>query len=188
MHANGRPPDPTPDPTAPSPAVLSPAGPRVVRRIVLFSLAFLLVPVGLIFLVFPYLLDEPFTSVDDLDPAKVRSLRVHLLNRTELDGGADVGPFHAAAADFAGLLAPVRAVPEVPDFPNARGPWLGEFRVLTTDGRRGRIRFYWVRDPHHPSDPPRLRFQIGGTKFEGGRVADVIAAAEAAEPRGTPVR
>ncbi len=168
-------PDPRPIETAPPSA-----GPHVTRRIVLYVLAFLLVPVVLAVGLFPYLLDEPFSSVDDLDPAKIRSLRVYLLNRGELDGGEDIGPYYAAESDFPSLLKPLREVPEVQEFPNARGPWLGEYRILTQDGRRGRIRFYYVRPGGNREAPARLRFQIGDKKFEGGRADTIVQAAEAA--------
>jgi hypothetical protein len=183
MHTNGQ-----HLPPRPAGTTEPPGGSNVARRITLIVLGFLVVPVALIFLVFPFLFDEPFATVDELAPENIASLRVTLVNRSELDGGEDVGPYLAANADFAGLLAPFKSIPEVEQFPNARGPWLGEFRVLTKDGRRGRIRFYWVRDPQTPEIPARLRFQVGERKFEGGRADTLIKAAEAAKERGTPTR
>lgn len=183
MHTNGQHPPPrTAGSTEP------PAGSNVARRIMLIVLGFLVVPLALIFLVFPFLFDEPFATVDELAPENIASIRVTLVNRSELDGGDDVGPYLAAEADFVVLLAPLKSVPEVERFPNARGPWLGEYRVMTKEGRRGRIRFYWVRDPQTPDAPARLRFQVGERKFEGGRADTLTKAAEAAKDRGTPTR
>ena len=187
MHTNGQPLPPRPGGST-GPHAPPPAGGNTARRITLFVLGFLAVPVALIFLVFPFLSDEPFATVDELAPQNIASLRVSVVNRAELDGGEDVGPYLAAEADFAALLAPLKSVPEVEQFPNARGPWLGEYRVMTREGRRGRVRFYWVRDPHAPDVPPRLRFQVGERKFEGGRADALVKAAEAAKDRGTPTR
>ena len=179
------------------------------KRIALLVLALLALPVTLALVVFPMLSGLPFESVDQLDPAEVESLSVRLLNRTELDGGDDVWPYFAAPQDYAALLDPLRRLPEVADFPDARGPWLGEYRVRTKDGRKGTIRLYWVRSPEDERALPgfealyggaayraataalhlpaaRLRFQIGSHKFEGYAVADVIRAAEAGKERGRP--
>lgn len=137
-------------------------------------------------IVVPLMLEQPFDSADQLDPADIKSLRVYFLNRKELDGGEDVGPYFAAEEDYAKLLAPLKNVPEVEGFEDARGPWLGEFRVRTKSGRKGTIKLYWVKTPQDPpSAPARLRFQIGPHKYEGGTAAAVIAAAEAAAPRGS---
>lgn len=181
--------------------------PNPAKWIVLIVLALMGIPVTLALVVFPMLSDLPFESVHQLDPADVRSLSVRLLNRSELDGGDDVGPYFAAPEDYAALLAPLRHAPKVADFPDARGPWLGEYRVRTTSGRGGTIRLYWVRSPEDERALPayealyggaayraataarhlpaaRLRFQIGDQKFEGYAAVDVIRAAEAGKDRG----
>ena len=109
-------------------------------------------------------------------------LRVHVLNRQGLDNGRDIGPYPAGPAAVPGLLAVLKPVPEVADFDGARGPLLGEYRVVTTAGRKGTIRFYWQRPGGDPDAVPRLRFQIGPHKFQGGTAAALIAAAEAGRP------
>lgn len=178
-------------------------------RITLLVLALLIVPVLLALVVFPSLSDLPFESVTQLDPAEVESLTVRLLNRTELDGGDDVGPYYAAPEDIARLLAPLRGVPEVAGFPDARGPWLGEYRVRTRAGSKGTIRLYWVRSAEDERALPgfealygeaayrsataalqlpaaRLRIEIGHHTFEGYAVAELIRAVEAGQSRGQP--
>jgi hypothetical protein len=176
--------------------------------IALGVLLVLLLPVGLATLLFPLLQGQPFESPGEIRPEAIESLRVFLLNRRELDGGADVGPYFAAESDYDALLAPIQAVPWVADFPDARGPWLGEYRIVTKDGRKGTIRFYWTAPLPLPAMPPvrltlgqneitvlpaltwphRLRFQIGPNKFEGGDTASLIRAAEACASRGRPAR
>jgi hypothetical protein len=174
--------------------------------IVLGVLVVLLLPIVLATLLFPLLQEQPFESPEDIRPEKIESLRVFLLNRRELDGGEDVGPYFAAESDYATLLAPLQDVPSVADFPDARGPWLGEYRIVTRDGRKGTIRFYWTKPLQLPEVRPvrfsvgeldlevfpaltwphRLRFQIGEHKFEGGETATLIRAAELCAQRGQP--
>jgi hypothetical protein len=110
---------------------------------------------------------------------------VHLLNRQEVDKGEDVGPFYADPADIPTLLDALRAATPVPAWDGARGPWLGEFRVMTTEGRRGTIRLYWHRPPQREADSvPTLRVQVGPNLFEGGDLRQVIAIAEESQKRG----
>ena len=164
------------DPAADRPA------PRHGPKIVLGLVAVMALPLVLIFAVFPLVRTQSFAHVEDLDPANVASLRVHLLNRQGIDGGPDIGPFYAAAADTATLLDALRAVPEVPEFEGADGPWLGEFRVLTKDGRHGTVRFYW-QPPYRRDGEPVLRYKIGERQFEGGDLKGLIALIEAAAGR-----
>jgi len=167
--------DPTPRPSRQSPLVIAGA-----------VFAILLVMALVATIVIPLLQEQPFDSVDELDPANIKSLRVYFLNRKELDGGDDIGPYFAAEEDYAKLLAPLRNISEVEQFQDARGPWLGEYRVRTKTGRKGTIKLYWVKTP---LDPPlasaRLRFQIGPHKYEGGTAEAIIAAANEAAPRGS---
>lgn len=201
-------PDSTPAATRP-PA----RGRSVGRRVAVGVGLILLVPVGLAVIVFPFLADQPFETVADIRPEEVRSVRVWMLNRTELDGGPDVGPFIAARNDLPALLAPLAGATDVSQYPDARGPWLGEYRIRTVTGRRGTIRLYWTRRPVEiahltavgaaggglafdsavsraelrPTEV-RLRFQIGDKRYDGGSAHALIAAVEAAAARGIPSR
>ncbi len=168
-----------------TPDARPPAKPRHGPKIVLGLAVVLLVPLALIFGLFPLLMDGPFDRVEELEVTNIQSLRVYILNRQGVDDGPDVGPYFAAADDYAPLLAALKQVPEVAEFTGARGPWLGEYRVVTTAGRRGTIRFYWQPSPSgDPYAAPVLRFQIGPNKFEGRGAPGLIAAAEAAKERG----
>lgn len=185
--------------------------PRTLRWVVVGVLVVLLLPLTVAFVLVPLLLEQPFESAEEIDPAAVKTLRVFVLNRKELDGGRDVGPYLAAAADYPALLAPLREAHEVASFPDARGPWLAEYRVLLKSGRKGTIRLYWSRPQggwagapafaaagggaavagatearHVP--PVTLRFQIGPRRYEGGSAAGLIRAAEVAAERGTPTK
>lgn len=182
---------------------------NVGQRILLIIALLMLVPVGLAFGLFPLLKTQPYQSVEEIDPAQVDSLRVFFLNRTELDGGEDIGPYFAAEEDYAKLLAPLVAVPRVEDYQSARGPWLGELRIRTKVGRRATIRLYWQRNPvkstvldaigatagglliERANSVPvyspgayQLRFQIGDERYEGGNILELIQAAQSAESRG----
>jgi len=151
-------------------------------QIVLLVCLVLLIPVGLIFVLFPLLSETPFESADELSPENVDSVRVFLLNRKELDGSTDdVGPFFAATDDFNAIFASLKSVPEVEQYPDARGPWLGELRVRLKNGRKGTIKLYWTRKP---GEAARLRFQIGNHKFEGGSAEAFVKIAVEAEGRG----
>jgi hypothetical protein len=176
-------------------ADIRPTRPRTARKVTLavFLAFFLLVPVvyGLVFfVVIPLLQGRAFDTPAELTAGDIESLRVHLLNRKELDGGEDVGPYFAAPEDFEALLAPLKAAEEVGEFPDAQGPFLGEYRVVLKSGRKEPIRLYWSRPPGVQPDgtphPARLRFKIGNRLFEGAAAQAVVHAALASEPRGRP--
>jgi hypothetical protein len=116
----------------------------------------------------------------------VKWLRVQLLNRTELDGGEDVRPYYADPADHAKLLDALKELRPVDAFAGAKGPWLGDYRVMLDNGRRATLKLYWYRPPQAaPTAPATLRLQIDeGHKYEGGPVAAVVAAAADAAARG----
>lgn len=137
---------------------------------------------GVMLVLIPLLSEQPFESADELTPENIKSLRVYFLNRGELDDGPDIGPYFAAPEDYAALLAPLKAVPEVSDFEGTRGVWLGEYRVRLKSGRYSPIRLYWLKTT--PDAVAKLRFQIGPHKFEGGTAEAIVKAAEAAAPRG----
>ncbi len=163
------------------PAVPPPKRIRAWQIVLLVCLA-LLVPVGLVVVLFPLLSEQAFESADELSAENVESVRVFLLNRKELDGSnSDVGPYFAAPDDFDAILASLKSVPEVEQYPDARGPWLGELRVRLKNGRKGTIKLYWTRKP---GEVARLRFQIGNRKFEGGSAEAFVKIAVDAEGRG----
>ncbi|MCZ2343721.1 MAG: hypothetical protein LC104_18285 [Bacteroidales bacterium] len=183
MHTNGH--------SAATPAPTSP--PRRLWLGALILILVLMLPISLIVFVFPFFQQEPFESLNELQPESIRSLQVRLLIRAEIDasleGQSDIGPYFADSTDFAALLEPLRVAKEVTAFPDAQGPILGEYRILTQENRRGTIRLYWVRDPGAKADSPaRLRFKIGMKKYEGGTAIAVIRAAEVAAARGRDTR
>ena len=183
-------------------------GSQIGRRVTLLALSLaVLLPAGLVVVLFPLLAGSPFDSVDAIDPAAVKAVRVFVLNRKELDGGEDIGPYLAKPADVPALLAPLRGLTPLPEAPPVRGPWLGEYRVRTANGRRGTVRFYWVRLGEGHADAAMavagpvvglrpelvpgafgLRVQVGGRWFEGGSPLALIAAAGEAAAGGTPAR
>ena len=172
---------PEPAPAAPPPR------PRHARRVATFMVPVLLLPAASSRLgLFP-LLAPTFDTIGELDPAEIKTLRVHILNRDGLDGGPEVGPYVADPGDYAGLLKPLLSVPEVRDgFAGRRGPWLGEYRVVLKSGRKGTVRLYWSKPP--TAAAAVLRFKIGPKEFEGGSADALLAAAKAAEGRGKPSR
>jgi len=160
--------------------------PSHTKKLLLFLGVIMLVPLALLFLVFPLLSEQSFDSAEQLKPEAISSLRVQILNRSKIDGGDDIGPFLADPADFAALLAPLTTVPSVENYPDAVGPWFGDYRIVTNDGRRGTIKFYYHM--RTPESIPALRFKIGQVQYEGGRAQRVVDAAKAASGRGSKVR
>lgn len=169
-----------------------PTRPRTSRKITLAVLlaVLLLVPAVyvLALLVATLLQGQPFDSPAELAPENIRSLRVELHNRKELDGGEIVRPFYAAPEDYEQLLAPLKAAVEVGSYPDARGPLLGVYQVVLKSGRKGTIMLYWSRPPGvGPENTPhtaRLRFEIEGHKFEGPAAGELVRAAEESAARG----
>ncbi|HET6573038.1 MAG TPA: hypothetical protein VFG68_05505 [Fimbriiglobus sp.] len=170
----------------------TPTRPRTGKKIALivFAVVLLLVPAvyGLALVGARLLMGQAFESPAELTPANVRSLRVELHNRKELDGGEIVRPYYAAPEDYGRLLAPLKAAAEVGSYPDARGPFLGEYRVVLKSGRKGTIRLYWSRPPgvdaKNAPHTARLRFQIGNHLYEGAMASDVVRAVEEAAVRG----
>jgi hypothetical protein len=158
-------------------------------RIALVVFLLMLIPVLSAALIFPAFNSQAFNSVGEIDPAQIKWLTVRLYNRAELDGGGDVGPYYASSEDYAKLLAPLESVPAVEEFVGARGPWLGEYRVMMTNGRRATIKLYWQRRPQDPPTAPvKLRFQVGDHRYEGGTAAEVTTVAVECETRGRAAR
>ena len=164
--------------------------------------------IGLGFALYYLLPGQAVNSIDELDTASIKSFRVYFLNRKELDEGDDIGPYFASPADYDTLLKPLRSLEEVDDFPNAKGPWLGEYRIGMKNGRNATIKIYWSRpaggqemlapfgsltgsaaainaqySKHIP--PAELRIQIGPYKAMGGSAMDLVQRAEECAPRGT---
>jgi hypothetical protein len=160
----------------------NPKGRRIALLVALIVVPLVLVYFGVMLVAIPLLSEQAFESADELTPENIKSLRVYFLNRRELDDGPDIGPYYAAPEDYAMLLAPLKAVPEVSEFEGTRGVWLGEYRVRLKNGRYSPIKLYWLKTT--PDAVAKLRFQIGPHKFEGGTAAAVIKAAEEAAPRG----
>lgn len=171
--------------TPPVPANPEPEKPKMLGKMLLYLALIMLVPFTLIKYVFP-LIDPPVVAIEELKPENIQWFRVQVLNRQGVDDGPDIGPYYADPLDFALLLSALQNVPEVAsnDYPDARGPWLGEYRLVTLDGRKPTIRFYWVRQ----GAEVRLRFQIGKHKFEGGTAAELIRVARTAQARGRDKR
>ena len=186
MEGNGRPIPRDPGESPRGPSLDTPPGTG--RNIAVLVFLLMLVPVLAAALVFPALRSQPFALVSEIDPAQVKWIKVQLVNRTELDGGADVGPFYADPSDHAKLLDALKDLKPVEAFGGAKGPWLGDYRVMLTNGRRATLKLYWHRSPSaRPTAPATLRMQIDdGHRFEGGTTAAVVAAATEAEARGRP--
>lgn len=177
------PPNPPPPPDEPDAALRMP--PRYGRRIALLMLPVVLAPVLLAVCLFPLL--KPYDAIEEVRADDIASFRVHVLNRKEIDGGAEIDPFFADADDYPALLRRLAGVPEVSGFDGARGPWLGEYRVVTKDGRKLTVRFYWARTAGGGQEPV-LRFQVGSRFFEGGTAESLIVVAKTAEGRGRKSR
>lgn len=167
---------------------------RKTVALIVFAVVLLLIPAvyGLALLGIYLLQGQAFDSPAELTPENIRSLRVHLLNRKELDGGEDVGPYYAAAEDYEKLLAPLKGAAEVGSYPGTRGPFLGEYRVVLKSGRKGTIKLYWSQPrgigPGDAVPLARLRFQIGEHLYEGAHegaaAGDVVRAAEESAAQG----
>lgn len=128
-------------------------------------------------------LKPAFESVDQLDPAQIRSMRAFILNRP--DGGPDVGDRKGGTEvrreDYEKVLAPLRHAERVN---TERGVWLGQITVKLADGRGQTILLY--RAQPDPRKPWVLRFKVGQHQYEAGPVSDLVAALAASEGRSPP--
>ncbi len=145
----------------------------------------LLVPVLMVFVIFPWLAEQAFQSVEEIDPEQVDVLRVQLLNHPE--GKEDVGPVEMHRDDFAKLLKTIAGAEKVNEIPPAT--WMGEYRVRFKDDRRGTIRLYWQKqNPNVPESPATIWMKIGTGKYKAGEALSVYKVAEECAPRGTSKR
>ena len=94
------PPNPPPPPDEPDAALRMP--PRYGRRIALLMIPVVLTPVLLAVCLFPLL--KPYDAIEEVRADDIASFRVHVLNRKEIDGGAEIDPFFADADDYPALL------------------------------------------------------------------------------------
>ena len=141
----------------------------------------LLVPVVMVFVIFPWLAEQAFQSVEEIDPTQVEVLRVQLLNNPQ--GKEDIGPTEMAAADFPALLAALSGAEKVSEIPAST--WLGEYRVRFKDGRRGTIRLYWQRrNPSRIDSPAIVWMKVGSNKYRAGEVLELFKVAGECAPRG----
>jgi hypothetical protein len=90
----------------------------------------------------------------------------------------DVGPYVAKTEHYTRLLAPLVAADTVDSLPTKA--FLGEYRIRMKDGRRQVIRLSFLAEQ---DGSKRLAFKIGPKAFRGGPVSDLVATAEACDPR-----
>lgn len=140
----------------------------------------LLVPVFMLFVVFPWLEEPAFQSVDEINPADVEVLRVQLLNHPQ--GKDDVGPVDMNSDDFPVLLAALSRAEKVDKIPSS--PLLGEYRVRLKDSRRGTIRLYWQKENPNLPDSAVIWMKIGSNKYRAGNVLELYKLAGECAPRG----
>jgi hypothetical protein len=141
----------------------------------------LLVPVLMVFVIFPWLSEQAFQSVAEIDTNEIDVLRVQLLNHPQ--GKDDVGPVEMNSADFAKLFAAIGELEKVKEIPAAT--WLGEYRVRFRDNRRGTIRFYWQKqNPSIPNSPAIIWMKIGSNYYRGGEVLTLFEMARECATRG----
>lgn len=152
--------------------------------IVLVTSLTLLIPTFLILMVlgvFPWLSQQAFHSVEEINPDEVEVLRVHLLNHPQEK--PDIGPVEMASDDFPKMLKAISGAEPVDNIPAAT--WLGEYRVRLKDGRRGTIRLYWQRqNPNIATSVPVIWMKIGSNKYRGGEVLELFSVAEECQRRG----
>ena len=145
----------------------------------------LLVPTFIILMVlgcFPWLGEQAFGSVEEIDPAQVAVLRVQLLNHPQ--GKEDVGPTEMHPDDFPKLLAAIARAEKVDKIPAAT--WLGEYRVRFNDDRRGTIRLYWQKqNASIPNSPAIVWMKVGSNYYRGGDVLALFDLARECATRGT---
>lgn len=144
------------------------------------SMLTLLVPVFMLFVVFPWLEEPAFQSVDEINPADVEVLRVQLFNHPQ--GKDDVGPVEMSSDDFPILLAALSRAEKVDKIPPKT--LFGEYRVRFKDSRRGTIRLYWQKANPNQADSAVIWIVIGRNKYRAGGVLELYKLAGECATRG----
>ena len=123
-----------------------------------------------------------FETVEALKIDEVERFEVQLYNLKSLvnfDRKDDtIGPFVAKAEHYERLLVPFQSATVVEELPAKA--FLGEYRIQMKDGRRQVIRLSFIPEANGAKS---LAFKIGSKAFRGGPVNELVAIAEASDPR-----
>jgi hypothetical protein len=116
-----------------------------------------------------------FTSIDDIEPGRVRSLALLIIERP--DGGPNIGAPSALhqvpPADFDSVLALLRNSPRA-TAESPRGVWLGRLVVTLTDGRTQTVMLHRPKSDSGPPANRRLELRIGTFQFDGPPVDEFL--------------
>ena len=116
--------------------------------IILVVVGMIAVPTVMLLVIFPWLSQPAFTTVDEIDVTHVESIRIQFLNPPHQKD--DIGPVYLASEDIDAILAPLRRAEAVSAYPPSAH--MGEYRVRFKDGRRGTIRLTWLMETRGMED------------------------------------
>jgi len=133
----------------------------------------LLVIVAIPATVIPFVLSRSrpaFRSFDEMTPADIARLEVRLFNlKAIVPASAEgetvpdtVGPFEARPDDIGPLVALLQGAKELAEMPP--GPWLGEYRLTLTSGRKQRVRVKFGGNPARPGEY-KVWYRIGADQL-----------------------
>jgi hypothetical protein len=191
--------------TPPSPA----PPPKKLNLAVLLILAsvFVTVPVCLFALVFFWLTQSAFSSVDELKADELDEIEIRLVNlprgpqnrpdplgddklradeNTKFHTDPDLDPTRLMRPDFDVFLNTLRGATPVDRKPPS--PYLGKVEVRYKDGRRGTVMLYWATDDLRPDAPAVVWTRINSNYYRACSLKELRTVAQACAERGEKVR
>ena len=171
----------------PNPPAAAPPKKLNVAVLLIVASVFVTVPVLLFALVYMWLTQSAFNSVDELKADELDEIRVEMKNlprgpqnrpdpigdeklradeNTPFHTDPDIDPTKLMRPDFDVLLTTLRTAEPVEQKPPS--PYLGKVEVRYKDGRRGTIMLYWAAEDTRKADSPAVVWlRINGHYFKG---------------------
>jgi hypothetical protein len=201
-------------PDEPVPDTTQPAKPtKKINAAVLLILAavFITIPICLFALLFMWLSQSSFQSIEELNADELAEIRIELKNlprgpqnrpdptteeklrpdeNTPFHTDPDIDPTQLTRPDFEVFLNTLRNAERVQQKPPS--PYLGKVEVRYKDGRRGTILLYWSEDSQTPNAPAIVWMRIGtgfrGADYKACTLKELRTVAQACAERGEKVR
>lgn len=187
----------------PSPAEAPPKKLNVAVLLILAAV-FITVPVCLFALMYFWLTQSAFNSVDELKADDLQEIEIRLVNlprgphnrpdpspderikadeNTRFHTDPDVDPTLLTRPDFDVFLNALRGAEKVDRKPPS--PYLGKVEIRYKDGRRGTVMLYWASEDNRPDAPAVVWLRINSHYYKGGTLKDLRTVAQACAERGT---
>lgn len=187
----------------PPPAQPAPSKKLNVAVLLIVASVFVTVPVCLFALLYFWLTQSAFNSVDELKADDLDEIKIQMLNlprgpqnrpdpvteekikpdeNTRFHTDPDIEPTRLMRPDFDVFLNALKNAEPVDRRPPA--PYLGKVEIRYKDGRRGTVMLYWAVDGPRPDAPAHVWLRINSNNFKACTLKELRTVAQACAERG----